>query len=180
MKFFWCQEFFFMNFDYKNWWKNEFKDNNEKSCSWSRNRVSHKIDFKAQWPRNGHADSLGVKKSKYIIYVWHDWKDWLLTSGQTSSLIIRELKINFFKYVIFSNVFLKFYKFWDILIISLRCWRSKLNKDTAAIRDKAGNFVEGISCYVFLASGAVSENWLRQTWYAEMAEPERGFVPSKS
>ena len=40
-----------MNFDLKNDFKNEFKDNNEKSCSWYRNRVSQKIDFKAIWPR---------------------------------------------------------------------------------------------------------------------------------
>ena len=33
MKFFGCQEIFFMNFDFKNGCKNEFKDNNEKSCS---------------------------------------------------------------------------------------------------------------------------------------------------
>ena len=59
--FFGVKEFFFMNFDFKNRCKNEFKDNNEKSCSSSRNRVSHKIDLKAQWPRNGHADSVGVK-----------------------------------------------------------------------------------------------------------------------
>ena len=38
-----------MKFDLKNGYKNELKDNNEKSYSWSRNRVSHKIDFKAQW-----------------------------------------------------------------------------------------------------------------------------------
>ena len=43
--------------------KNEFRDNNEKSCSWSKKRVSNKNDFKAQWPRNGHADSVGVKAS---------------------------------------------------------------------------------------------------------------------
>ena len=53
-------EIFFMNFDFKNGFKNEFKDNNKKSCSWSRNRVSHKIDFIAVWPRNGHATSLEV------------------------------------------------------------------------------------------------------------------------
>ena len=61
MKFFWCQEIFFINFDLKNGCKNEFKDNNEKSCCWSKKRVSHKIDFKTQWLRNGHADSVGVK-----------------------------------------------------------------------------------------------------------------------
>ena len=50
-----------MYFDLNNRCKNEFKDNNEKSCSWSRNRVFHKIDFKAVWPRDGHAASVGVK-----------------------------------------------------------------------------------------------------------------------
>ena len=39
-----------MNFDFKNECKNEFKDNNEKSCSLSRNRISHKIDFKTAIP----------------------------------------------------------------------------------------------------------------------------------
>ena len=63
MKFFLCQEIFYVNFDFKNGCKNEFKDNIEKSRSWSRNRVSRKIDFKAQWLRNGHADSVGVNFS---------------------------------------------------------------------------------------------------------------------
>ena len=61
MKLFWCQEFFFENFDFINEFKNEFKDNNEKSSRLSRNRVSHKIDFKAIRPRNGYTDSVGVK-----------------------------------------------------------------------------------------------------------------------
>ena len=43
--------------------KNEFKDNNEKSCSWSRIWVPHKIYFKGVWPRNGHADSVGVNSA---------------------------------------------------------------------------------------------------------------------
>ena len=60
MKFFYAKEFFYMIFDFKNGCKNEFKDDNEKSCSWSRNRVSDKIDFKVQWLRNSHADSMGV------------------------------------------------------------------------------------------------------------------------
>ena len=33
MKFFWGQGIFFVNFDFKNGGKNEFQDNNEKSCS---------------------------------------------------------------------------------------------------------------------------------------------------
>ena len=61
--FFGVKEFFFINFDFRNGCKNQFKDNNEKSCRWSRNRVSYKIDFKALWPRRGHADSVGVKVS---------------------------------------------------------------------------------------------------------------------
>ena len=62
MKFFRVKEFscIFMNFDFTNVCKNEFKGNNEKSCRWSRNKVSHKIDFKAQGPRNGNADSVGI------------------------------------------------------------------------------------------------------------------------
>ena len=50
-----------MIFYFKNDWKNEFKDNKEKTCSWSRNRVSRKISFKFQWLRNSHADSVGVQ-----------------------------------------------------------------------------------------------------------------------
>ena len=46
---------FFIDLDFKNGCKNEFKDNDEKSCSWSRNSVSPKIDFKAVWARNSHA-----------------------------------------------------------------------------------------------------------------------------
>ena len=51
-----------MNFDLKN----EFKDNNEKSCSRSRNRVSHKIDSIAIWRRNGHAASVGVNAEIFL------------------------------------------------------------------------------------------------------------------
>ena len=58
-----------MNFDLKKIYKNEFKDNNEKSCSWSRKTVSQKIDLKAVWPRNGDADSVGV--SIIIFYLKH-------------------------------------------------------------------------------------------------------------
>ena len=62
MKFSWCQEIFFMNFDFKNVCEKELKDNNKKSCSCSRNEFSHEIDFKAVWPRNGHAASVGVNR----------------------------------------------------------------------------------------------------------------------
>ena len=58
--FFLVARIFYMILDFKNGCKNEFKDNNEKSCSWFRNRVSRKIDFKVQWLRNSHTDSVGV------------------------------------------------------------------------------------------------------------------------
>ena len=69
--FFCCEGIFYMNFDFKNGCKNEYKDNNEKSCSWSRNTVSHKIDFKAQWLRNGHSDSVGVNKLKFLFLMFN-------------------------------------------------------------------------------------------------------------
>ena len=47
MNFFWCQGIFFVNFDFKNGCKNEFQDNNAKSCSRFRNKVPLKIDFRA-------------------------------------------------------------------------------------------------------------------------------------
>ena len=59
--FFGVKEFTFRNFDFQNGCKNEFKDNNEKSCNRSRKRGSHRIDFEAVVPRNGHADSMSVK-----------------------------------------------------------------------------------------------------------------------
>ena len=67
--FFGVTELFFIIYDFKNGCKNEFKNNNEKSCSWSRYRVSHKIDFKAVLTRNRHVASVGdfltVKKRRY-------------------------------------------------------------------------------------------------------------------
>ena len=38
---------FFVNFDLNNGCKNEFEDNNEKSCSRFKNKVPRKIDFRA-------------------------------------------------------------------------------------------------------------------------------------
>ena len=49
MKFVGVKEFFFVNFDFKNGCKNEFEDNNEKSCSRFTNWVPLKIDFRADW-----------------------------------------------------------------------------------------------------------------------------------
>ena len=59
--FFGAKEIFFMNVGFKNGCRNEFKNNNEKSCSRSRNRFPQRIDLKAVWPRNGHAVSVAVK-----------------------------------------------------------------------------------------------------------------------
>ena len=59
--FFAFEEFTSGNFDFQNGWRNEFKDNNEKSGNRCRKRGSHQIDFEAVGPRNGHADSMGVK-----------------------------------------------------------------------------------------------------------------------
>ena len=63
MNFFGVKEFFYMNLYLKNSCRNEFKDNNEKSCSWSGNSVSRKIDFKVQWLHNSHADSVVLNMS---------------------------------------------------------------------------------------------------------------------
>ena len=38
MEFFWCQGIFFVNLNFKDGCKNEFQDNNEKSCNWFKNR----------------------------------------------------------------------------------------------------------------------------------------------
>ena len=54
-----------MNFDFKNWCKNEFKDY-EKTCSLRRNKIFHKIDFKAVWPRDGHADGVRLFKRLFL------------------------------------------------------------------------------------------------------------------
>ena len=43
MNFFGVKEFFFVNFDFKNECKNEFKNNNEKSCSRFKNRILEPI-----------------------------------------------------------------------------------------------------------------------------------------
>ena len=49
MKFFWCQEIFFREFDFKNGCRNDFEDNNEKSCSPFKNKFPLKIDFRDDW-----------------------------------------------------------------------------------------------------------------------------------
>ena len=62
MKFFWRQRFFFVNFDFKNGCKNEFADNNEKSCSRFKNRVPIlKIDFRADWTHESNPTAWEVR-----------------------------------------------------------------------------------------------------------------------
>ena len=52
IKFFRCQGIFFVNFDFKNECKNEFEDNNEKSCSRFKNRVPLKIALEPEETEN--------------------------------------------------------------------------------------------------------------------------------
>ena len=53
---------FFVNFDFKNGRKNEFEDNNEKSCSRLKNRVPLKIDFTADWTHESNPTAWELKK----------------------------------------------------------------------------------------------------------------------
>ena len=64
INFFGVNKFLFMNFAFKNWFLNDFKD--KKRAADLKKRVSHKIDFKVLWPRNDHADSLVDKFIKMI------------------------------------------------------------------------------------------------------------------
>ena len=57
-----------MNFHFKNGGKNEFKDNNEKSCSFSRNRVSHKIDLEAVLTHMSNATAWELRN--ILCYLW--------------------------------------------------------------------------------------------------------------
>ena len=70
MKFFSVKEFFFVSFDFKNGCKNEFQDNNEKSCSCFKNKVCPKIDFRADGTHESHptAWELRTKKRNFITY----------------------------------------------------------------------------------------------------------------
>ena len=51
MKLFWCQDFFFENFEFINECKNEFEDDNEKSCS----------RFKKGLPLKSFLEPIGLK-----------------------------------------------------------------------------------------------------------------------
>ena len=48
---------FFVYFDFKNGCKNEFEDNNEKSCSRFENRVPLKIDFSVDWTHESNPNA---------------------------------------------------------------------------------------------------------------------------
>ena len=54
MKFFWCQEFFFVNFDFRNDCKNEFQDNNENYTADLKRGSPLKIDLKAVGTSESH------------------------------------------------------------------------------------------------------------------------------
>ena len=85
-----------MNFDLKNGRKNELKYNNEKSCRWSRNKVSHKIYFKAQGPRNGHADSVGVKVTRYTIKLYRRGQPLIAYSEEVYFWVLSEVRLSGF------------------------------------------------------------------------------------
>ena len=63
MKFFGANEFFHMNFDLKNGFKNELEDNNEKSCSRFKKRFQYplKIDFRADWTHESNPKAWELK-----------------------------------------------------------------------------------------------------------------------
>ena len=67
MKFFGMKDFFFVNFDFKNGCKNEFEDNNEKSCRRFKNRVPLKIDFKAEWTHEFMPTAWELKNASRVI-----------------------------------------------------------------------------------------------------------------
>ena len=58
---------FFVNFDFKNGRKNEFEDNNEKSCSRLKNKVLLKIDSRADWTHESIPTAWELKKVENMI-----------------------------------------------------------------------------------------------------------------
>ena len=96
-KLFWYQKIFFWNFDFKNGWKNEFKDNKENSCFWFRKRVSPKIDFKVVWLRGGHSDSVGVKFNIWLIYLNKHESISVFHAETLSSPVIQRYMLSFFQ-----------------------------------------------------------------------------------
>ena len=68
---FWCQGIFFMNFDFQNECKNEFQDNNEKSCSWFKNRVPPKTDFRVVETHESHPTALELTEIDIFSEAWH-------------------------------------------------------------------------------------------------------------
>ena len=124
-----------MNFDSENSCKNEFKDNNEKSCSWSRNRVSHKMEFKAVWPRNGHADSVGVNWFR-VLFIHQNQKFLKLTKP------VAVLESNIFQIKFLRQIFLfrkyklrksAFFKIFANFLVSVR--QGSLNRNATRTRD---------------------------------------------
>ena len=67
MKFFRCQEIsFFVNFDFKNECKNEFQDNNEKSCSGFKKSVRLNNDFRADWTHESNPIAWELRKPEIL------------------------------------------------------------------------------------------------------------------
>ena len=53
-----------MKSNFKNGCKNEFQDDNEKSCSWFKNKVPQKIDFRADGTHESHPTAWELNEDK--------------------------------------------------------------------------------------------------------------------
>ena len=69
-----------MNFDFKSGCKNEFEDNNEKSCNRFENRVPLKIDFRADWTHESIPTAWELKNYISLIILNHARVNKLLTA----------------------------------------------------------------------------------------------------
>ena len=59
---------FLRNFHFRNEYKNEFEDDNEKICIYFRNRVSHKINFEAIWTRESNPTAWELSLDENVKY----------------------------------------------------------------------------------------------------------------
>ena len=60
------KKFFLGNFDFINWYKNEFKYNNEKLFSWSENGFRTKSIFEAVWPDEAMPTAVELKMKQKV------------------------------------------------------------------------------------------------------------------
>ena len=59
---------FFINFDFKNEYKNKFQDNNEKSWSRFKNRIPSKIDFRVVGPHKSKPRAWKLTFSQTLVF----------------------------------------------------------------------------------------------------------------